>query len=63
MVTIEYIRAASARYDTSMARAFRKALGLAPVWSRPPIGCLVSLGTASDIEECFRNFGSPMDRL
>lgn len=62
MVTIELIASLSARIDSVMARAFRKALGLAPVWFEPPEGCIVSAGTYDDIAECFRNFGSPMDR-
>lgn len=61
MVTLDYIRAASAKADTVVARAFRKDLGLAPLWFRAPVGCVVSEDTAAEIEECFKNFGSPMD--
>lgn len=61
MVTLDYIREQSARFDTALARAFRRALGLAPVWFRAPVGCVASLDTAAEIEECFRNYGSPMD--
>lgn len=56
------IRAAT-RHDTSMAAAFRRALGVAapPGWEDRPKAAAWESGTPGDVLECFENRESPMD--
>lgn len=70
MVTLEYIRNAAwfvwTRRGTAISRAFIKALGEKPT---PPRhnpyreGDIVSCDAYKDLQECFKNTSSPLDRL
>lgn len=46
---------------TSMANAFRRFFGLPQSWERLKAPAVVSLECYTEVEECFRNHGSPMD--
>ena len=66
MVTIEYIACAAMQYNTTISRAFMKALGIAPPAPAPisaPI--VVSIETVQEIDRslawCFANHGSPLE--
>lgn len=63
-MTVEEIRkvVASKSYDTSVARAFRVALGL-PLAPPPPAKRMRLAASYKGIEECFKNYGSPLDYL
>ena len=67
-MTVEEIRevVASKSYDTSVARAFRAALGL-PLYSSKHVGGKVAHAVRrtsyKGIKECFKNYGSPLDYL
>lgn len=63
-MTVEEIRkvVASKSYDTSVARAFRAALGLPLAPSTPAKG-MCPAASYKGIEECFKNYGSPLDYL
>lgn len=56
------IRAAT-KYDTPMAAAFRRALGVAapPGWGERPKAVASEPGTAREMLECFENRESPLD--
>ena len=65
MVTHEYILSAALRCDTTMSRAFLRALGV-DIAMHPVrhMGGVISVETAcefDELEECFKNYGSPMD--
>lgn len=67
-MTVEEIRkvVASKSYDTSVARAFREALGL-PLEPSKHVGGEVTQAVRhasyKGIKECFKNYGSPLDYL
>lgn len=46
---------------TSMANAFRRALGLPLRWQPSKRGAIVSADAYADLAECFANRESPMD--
>lgn len=54
---------AALRYDTPMAAAFRRALGVAapPGWEEHPRAVAWEPGTTREVRECFENRESPMD--
>lgn len=47
--------------DTTMANAFRRALGLPIVVRRPRRGAVISVDAYADLEWCMANHGSPLD--
>lgn len=46
---------------TSMANAFRRALGMRAHWDAPPAGAVVSRERYAGMRECFRNDRSALD--
>ena len=65
MVTHEYILSAALRFDTTMSRAFLRALGI-DITMHPVrhMGSVISVEIAhefDDMLECFANHNSPMD--
>lgn len=60
MVTLDYIARSALRCDTSVSRAFLRALGL-PVSEPARPGLVVNVERLRDLEWCFANRGSPMD--
>ena len=65
MVTHEYILGAALRCDTTMSRAFLRALGV-DIIMHPVrhMGGVISVETACEFDgllECFANHNSPMD--
>lgn len=70
MVTLEYIRNAAwfvwIRRGTDISRAFIKALGETPTPAKHnpyKEGDIVSYDVYKDLQECFANTSSPLDRL
>ena len=67
MLTLSEIARIALRYDTPMSHAMLRALGIevSPVPRNP--GQIVEVseldGVDPDIEWCFENHGSPMDRV
>ncbi len=59
---VGHVLAVPPKVDTTMARAFRRACGIRalPVMVASAVRSAAS-HAASDIAECFRNVGSPMD--
>lgn len=60
MVTLDYIARSALRRDTSMSRAFLRALGI-PVREPARPGCVVSADAYEGMLACFANRESPMD--
>lgn len=60
MVSLGYIARSALRRDTSMSRAFLRALGI-PVREPVRMGCVVSAERFADVRDCFANRESPMD--
>ena len=64
MVTTDVLASIALRYDTAMSRAMLRALGV-PV---PKVRFYATPAPAEDVTDpdvlwCFRNNGSPMDRM
>lgn len=56
-------RVIACKKNTVMANAFRRAFGMKPIYSAPSFPIIINADAFADIEHCFANSSSPMDKV